>query len=175
MLVVNVDHVSTCKIYYDISESSITRLFFINVSLFETILSLIFERKSLSSRKILFYSTFWLSWTLKKVSEWIWLLVNVILATLTLISAILLIELIDLVNKIENDKMTINNNLTSTIFNFFIFIFIQNNMKNDFHLTTFHISSKIQLIRIKKININFSSKSLFQLQSFYHSSSNFCN
>ena len=175
MLVVNVNHVSTCRIFYDISKSLITRSSFINASLFETILSLTFERKFRSQRKILSYSAFWLNWTLRKVSEWIWSLVNVILATLTLISTIMLIELIDLISKIENDKMIINSNLTSTILNFLIFILIQNNMKNDFHLITLHINSKIQLIKIRKISINSSSKSLFQLQSSYHSSSNFCN
>ena len=108
MFVVNVNHVFICKTYYDISKSSIIRSFFINVSLFETILNLIFERKFSNLRKILFYSIFWLNWTLKKMFKWIWSFVNVILAILTLISTIMLIELIDLINKIENDKMIIN-------------------------------------------------------------------
>ena len=83
--------------------------------------------------------------------------------------SIISIKINKLISKIANDK-TIFNNLMSTIFNSF---FILNNF--DRHKITFRINLKILFIKIKKININFSSiQEQRLLNLLYRFSNNFC-
>ena len=132
----------TCKIFFDMSKLQIFYQYFINVSLFEVISNWIFDFKFPNRSKTSFWLHFWINWMRKKVYKWIWQFVIAIKLTIQ-ISIIMLIDLIDQINKIEIKTILINN--FTSIFS------IQIKRICDRFRVTIHINIEIQFINFNQV------------------------